>query len=94
MPPISPDICVRAGGFWFKPVHGMSIYIKGYDFGRRLRFVTRSRMAKDALSVMSTYEVHMGGFHFSPLIILKGLRMSGKDLRSDENEISCMQRAS
>ena len=92
LPPISPDSCVRASGFWFKPVQGMSIYIKGYDFGRRLRFVTRNRMAKDALSVISTYEVHMGGVHFSPHIILKGLRMSGKDLRSDENEIKCTQR--
>ena len=35
-------------------------------------------------------EVHVGGFHFSPSIILKGLRMSGKDLRIDENEIMFM----
>ena len=90
LPPISPDSCVEAGGYWWKPVQGMAIYIKGFGFGSKLKSVTRNRMAMEALNVLSTYEVHMGGYHFSPRVILKALRMSGKELRSDELEISYM----
>eukprot|EP00966_Prymnesium_polylepis_P226263 5233831-Prymnesium_polylepis.1 len=90
LPPITPESCVRAGRYWFKPVDGISVYVKGYNIGQRLKDATRRAMARDALSPVSKYEVHMGGYHFSPNIIWRALRTSAQELRTDENDITYM----
>lgn len=84
------DSRVQAGGRWFRPVEGIAIYVKGCHYGNRLKRTTHMRAVRAGLTMVSNYEVHMSGLHFTPAAMWQALAMSSQELRRDENELSYM----